>query len=214
MVLAVISVSWAKEKKPAAIESKDLKFGVSSDMSDFDKPTATTGKVFGFFELAAKQYGLPVDVLLAVSLHESGWSMAKPDMRVKDQQHTGWGYMGLGGKTDRDAVRKAAALLAKPADLIKTDAQMNILAGAALLDDARSRVYKGNVKKARNTPLSKYHPVFVAYADSGDRTNDLMFADEVMMLLHRGYTTKLPSGEVLTVLERPELDSFANPPIR
>ncbi|MBI4667896.1 MAG: transglycosylase SLT domain-containing protein [Elusimicrobia bacterium] len=167
-----------------------------------------SGKLFQTFEAIAKEYSLPVDILLTISLHESGFSMKSPKPSSNDK---GWGLMGLGGKSNPNSLSEGAKALNCGAESLKTDPVKNIKASAALIVDLKKKVLG---KKAKNMRFKDYHKILKAYAATGENFADQVFADEIFSILQTGYSQKMPSGEVITIEAYPELADFEPAPLQ
>jgi N-acetyl-anhydromuramyl-L-alanine amidase AmpD len=92
------------------------------------------------FAQAYKQYpAIPAGTLEALAFVQSRWLHLQPETTAQDQAHhrmpAAWGVMGLyNGQGFADQVSEGARLLGVTAERVRSDAQTNILAAAALLD--------------------------------------------------------------------------------
>ncbi len=93
------------------------------------------------FEAAAKQYGVPVELLLAMGYVNTRWEMPPPESNEYEfgDLH-GWGsygIMALVQNPSSDTLGEASMLTGIPQETLKTDRRSNILGGAALLAESQ-----------------------------------------------------------------------------
>jgi len=93
-----------------------------------------------YFQQAYRRYpSIPRGTLESLAYVQSRWSPLQPDAKDQDHAHLrmppSWGVMGLyAGAGFEDQVGEAAKLLGVSSAAVRTDADTNILAAAALLD--------------------------------------------------------------------------------
>lgn len=92
------------------------------------------------FEEASEEYGVPVEVLLAMGYVNTRWEMPDSGVNAYEQGEVEgkgtYGIMALVQNPTTDSLGDAAALTGIPEERLKTDRAANIRGGAALLADA------------------------------------------------------------------------------
>lgn len=92
------------------------------------------------FEAAAGEYGVPVEVLLAVGYVNTRWEMVPAEVNAYDPGESEgrgtYGIMALVQNPTTDTLGKAASLSGIPESRLKEDRASNIRGGAALLAEA------------------------------------------------------------------------------
>lgn len=99
------------------------------------------GPLSGEFEAAAKEYAVPVELLLAMGYVNTRWEMPPPQASGYEEGELDgkglYGIMALVRNPASDTLGEAAKITGISEDKLKTDRESNILGGAALL--ARSQ---------------------------------------------------------------------------
>lgn len=95
------------------------------------------------FREAAREFGVPLEVLKAMGFVNTRWEMPPPETNVyeKGDLH-GWGsygIMALVQNPSSDTLSEASRLTGIPEDRLKTDRRSNILGGAALLAESQGQ---------------------------------------------------------------------------
>lgn len=149
------------------------------------------------FEEAAKEYKVPVEILLAMGYVNTRWEMPPPEAsNFEDGELEGrgtYGIMALVRNPSADTLGEAAGLTGIPEEELKTNRRANILGGAALL--ARSQGEK---------PL-KLNEWFGAVDGEGGngKTYDAvagigggdLYVDQVVQTLRNGAEAEISTGE-------------------
>ncbi len=91
------------------------------------RPHPTVETLNRFFEEAAQEFNVPVDLLKAIGLVETNWTQIGPSI---DQ---GWGILHLVENDYAHTLSDAAKILEVSHRVLQEDARMNIRGGAALL---------------------------------------------------------------------------------
>lgn len=153
------------------------------------------------FEEAAKEYKVPVEILLAMGYVNTRWEMPPPEAsNFEDGELEGrgtYGIMALVRNPSADTLGDAARLTGIAEAKLKTDRRSNILGGAALL--ARSQGEK---------PL-KLNEWFGAVNGEGGngKTYDAvagigggeLYVDQVIETLRSGAEAKISTGETIVL---------------
>ncbi|MDP9456677.1 MAG: hypothetical protein M3Q60_13075 [Actinomycetota bacterium] len=153
------------------------------------------------FGEAAKEYGVPVEILLAMGYVNTRWEMPPPEAsNYEDGELEGrgtYGIMALVRNPSADTLGEAARLTGIPESELKTDRRANILGGAALL--ARSQGEKppklnewfGAVNGEGGNGKT-YEAV--AGVGGGD-----LYVDQVIETLRSGAEAKISTGETVAL---------------
>jgi hypothetical protein len=156
------------------------------------------------FEQAAEEYGVPVELLMAMGYVNTRWDMPPPEAsayRWGDLHGLGsYGIMALVQNPYSDTLGEASRLTGIPEEELKTDRAANIRGGAALLASAvgiqkpsRLAGFFGAVTGRGGTSGKGYQAV--AGIGSGE-----LYAEQVFDALQRGIPQeKLKSGERLSL---------------
>ena len=153
------------------------------------------------FEEAARKYGVPVEILLAMGYVNTRWEMPPPQASPYEggelEGRGTYGIMALVRNPSADTLGEAAKLTSIPEAELKTDRRANILGGAALL--ARSQGEK---------PL-KLNEWFGAVNGEGGngKTYDAvagigggaLYVDQVLQTLRSGAEAEISTGEKVTL---------------
>lgn len=157
------------------------------------------------FAEAAAEFGVPVEVLLAVSYHESRWEHhgGRPSVAGgHGPMHlTGADRPGTGddGRPPAQSARAAARLAGLPVERVLTDDRANIRAGAALL--ARyGRALNGGAAPA--DPRAWYGAV-ARWAGTPYRADARRFADDVFRTIRDGMRRTTDDGQRIELRARP-----------
>jgi len=161
------------------------------------------------FAEAAAEFGVPVEVLLAVSYHESRWEHHDGEPSVAG----GYGPMHL-VHADLSATRgegfapvstaaTAARLANLPLDRVLTDDRANIRAGAALL--ARyGRAARGGAAPPRDD-IGAWYPAVVRWAATPYPDEARNFADDVYRTIREGVRRTTDDGQRVELAARPDV---------
>ena len=149
------------------------------------------------FEEAAKEYKVPVEILLAMGYVNTRWEMPPPEASdFEDGELEGrgtYGIMALVRNPSADTLGEAADLTGIPENKLKTDRRANILGGAALL--ARSQGEKplklhqwlGAVNGEGGT--GKRYDAVAGIGGGG------LYVDQVIQTLRNGAEAEISTGE-------------------
>jgi hypothetical protein len=149
------------------------------------------------FEEAAREYDVPVSLLLAMGYVNTRWEMPPPGASAHERGNPhgrgAYGIMQLVQNDTADTLGEASRLTGIPEETLETDRRSNILGGAALLAEAqgdkpfRLDDYFGAVDgKGGHGKLLKA----VAGVGAGE-----LYAEQVFGVLRRGASKTLLDGE-------------------
>ncbi len=151
-----------------------------------------------FFEEAASEFDVPVELLMAIGRVENNWTQIGPSI---DQ---GWGIMHLVDNGYERTLPDAAQLLAMEAQILKDDARQNIRGAAALLAG-----YAGNDRA--EFELADWFDAAARFSALGDGELEAMQARRYFEVLRSGSTSTTLWGERLALEAHPELEFPAAP---
>ncbi|MFD3973576.1 peptidoglycan-binding protein [Streptomyces cyaneofuscatus] len=147
------------------------------------------------FDRAAREYGVPRDLLAAV-----GYGESRLDGHAgKPSQANGYGVMHLASNPDNRSLEKAAALTGEPADRLRRDTAANILGGAAVLRDHADRL---GLDRTERRDVNAWYPAVAGYSEA-EGPAAALYADTVFTFLAQGLTATAPGGEKVRVPSRP-----------
>ena len=93
------------------------------------------------FEDAAKEFGVPVGILIAMGYVNTRWEMPPPEASEYEEGELhgwgGYGIMALVKNPSTDTLGQASRLTGIPEEELKTDRRSNIRGGAALLAESQ-----------------------------------------------------------------------------
>jgi hypothetical protein len=139
------------------------------------------------FEAAARKYGVPVQLLLAMGYYNTLWEMPPPSTsayRKGDLEGRGdYGIMQLAQNPTKDTLGKATRLTGLSAAQLKNDRSANIEGGAAVLANLAG--------KPRPKSLDGWQEALTQYADTD------LYASQVYGVLKRGASLPISTGERL-----------------
>lgn len=170
----------------------------------------TEGPLRAEFEAAAREFGVPVEVLLAMGYVNTRWEMPPPETNEYEPGDLhGWGAYGimqLVRNPSADTLGEASRLTGTPEEKLKTDRAANIRGGAALLAESQgakpSRLggWFGAVD-GRGGTGREYRAV--AGVGSGP-----LFAEQVAAVLARGASGQTTDGDRVSLRARsPEAEA-------
>lgn len=133
------------------------------------------------FQTAAKEYGVPVQLLLAVGYINTHLRMPTGPSEAGE----GWGVMNLRIYNKTYTLSLASKLTGIPQAKLKTDALSNIRGGAALLAFAQG--------SSKSSNLSDWYGAVAKVRGSN------LYADQVYSAFRSGATAKLPTGERIAI---------------
>jgi hypothetical protein len=194
-VLAALAVaadaSAAPRTKPPVITPDAVRAAAETPLR------AERARYPAYFARAYARYpALPRGILEAIAYSETGWRHVIPaPIASGEHRHmpAAWGVMGLyHGEGFEGQVAAGAKLTGLPASLVMRDPESNILAAAALLDQASRRNRALGLPSARADDVDAMSAVLARYAGYGPATGDIRtyarqsFAYAVLSTLQRG----------------------------
>ncbi|WP_242107337.1 N-acetylmuramoyl-L-alanine amidase [Luteimonas aquatica] len=161
---------------------------------------AERAKYRTYFSAAYARYpDLPVGLLEAIAWSETGWTHVRPDPSPQAHRHMppAYGVMGLyRGEGFANQVREGARLLGVSEAMVMSDPELNILAGAALLDQAlRATRERANAAglSGDDAVLARALAAYAGYGSGGGNIRSYArtsFAYNVLLGAERGITER------------------------
>ena len=156
------------------------------------------------FEEAAREYGVPKELLLAMGYVNTRWEMPPPETNVYEPGDPhGWGsygIMALVQNPSSDTLGEASRLTGISEEMLKTDRRSNILGGAALLAESQG---------AKATRLGDWFgavdgrggngKMYAAVAGVGGGE---LYAEQTFDVLTNGTSAWIASGELIKLPAR------------
>lgn len=160
-----------------------LLFSPSTLFANSDSPPTSLkanqpDSLYPYFHEYSKEFGVPVEILMAVSYAETRWM----DHQGKPSQLNGYGLMHLADNPDNHSLKTASELLGVSIDTLKKDKQANIRGGAAVL--AKLAKEKNNGKLP--TQLADWYTTVAAYCGLSSKLAQKWYADEVFNIIYNG----------------------------
>lgn len=158
------------------------------------------------FEAAAREYGVPVGLLLAMGYVNTRWEMPPPEASSYEPGSLhgwgGYGIMHLVRNPSTDTLGAASELTGIPEEKLRTDRTSNILGGAALLAASR-----GSARPAR---LGAWFAMVAGRGRAPGRPFEApsgvgggeVYAEQVFETLSRGASATTRGGERIALEAR------------
>lgn len=155
------------------------------------------------FEEAAREFGVPMELLMAIGYVNTRWEMPAPEANAYEKGNPhGWGSYGIMALVQNpysDTLGEASRLTGSPEWELKTNRAANIRGGAALLASATGGY-------ASDDPADFYGAVAGRglangnnYASVAGIGGGRLYADQVFGTLRMGASRRILSGETLTL---------------
>jgi N-acetyl-anhydromuramyl-L-alanine amidase AmpD len=172
--------------------------------------SAKSGPLQSAFSAAASEFGVPEEVLLAVSYTLTRWEanaapsaaggfgpMQLIDAAAADRGRKGDGvaHPDVNGNGRGATIAAAAAATGTSAQRLKTDASHNIRGGAALLAQ-----YARETTGATPRDAARWYGAVAKYTGSDERSVATGFADAAFATINGGAARRLRDGETVTLV--------------
>ena len=144
------------------------------------------------FKLAAKEFGVPRDLLAAIAYAETHFD----DHDGEPSHANGYGVMHLVESNEAHTLSLAAKLLQLPADDLKHTAAQNIRGAAAVL---RSYADGQGLDAAARANLGAWYEAVARYSNATSDEVARLYADEVFRLLASGFSGESTAGARIKV---------------
>ena len=168
------------------------------------KDAPPTSSLLAEFKEAAKDHGVPVELLMAMGWVNTRWEMPSPEANEyeKGDLH-GWGSYGLMALVQNpfsDTLGEASRLTGIPEEKLKTDRATNIRGGAALLDSSLGAQRPSRLGGFFGAVAGRGRASGKNYQAVAGIGGGKLYAEQVFEALKRGVPEeKLKSGERLSL---------------
>lgn len=183
---------------PPAVAPLPTTSSVATSQPATPAATATTqpSQLQADFAAAAKEFGVPEPVLLAVGYNESRWEQHGGQPSAEG----GYGIMHLteipnDNSPASHTLTAAAKLLGATPDVLKTDPAQNIRGGAALL----AQYAKDTTGKVPTNNPGDWYGAIAKYRGSTVVGVDFTFADDVYKTILAGQSLATSSGDLVVL---------------
>jgi hypothetical protein len=165
------------------------------------------------FEQAAGEYGVPVELLMAMGYVNTRWEMPAPEANayLRGDQH-GWGSYGIMALVQNpfsDTLGEASRLTGIPQEVLKTDRAANIRGGAALLASSAGGYASGELSDYFGAVVGRGLGAGKCYIAVAGIGGGELYAEQVFGTLRTGAYRRMSSGETVSLPLR-----MSNPEIR
>jgi N-acetyl-anhydromuramyl-L-alanine amidase AmpD len=165
------------------------------------RASAPSGELASAFASAAQQYGVPQQLLMAISYSETHWNAhlaTSPDNGDSGATESVYGPMSLYLDPDGSGtVAQAAADLGVSVAQVETDPTTNIAGAAAVLvDDSKTT---NNGKKPPSNDVNQWYGAVAKYVGNDLYEPAKWFANDVYALMQSGVDGVATDGERLSV---------------
>lgn len=158
-----------------------------------NQPHPSVATIRKYFQQAALEFKVPVDLLMAIGQVENNWTQIGPSI------DKGWGIMHLVQNNYCNTLSEAAQLLGVSEQTLKDDARQNIRGAAALL-----RKYFGNSKNTK-ARIEDWYPAAAKFSGLIRRQLCQIEADRYYTVLSDGANSITLWNEQIT-LPRKKID--------
>jgi hypothetical protein len=155
------------------------------------------------FERAAGEYGVPVDLLIAMGYVNTRWEMPPPEANAyrRGDLH-GWGSYGIMALVQNpysDTLGEASMLTGVSQEVLKTDRAANIRGGAALLASAAGGYASGELSDYFGAVAGRGLGAGQSYTAVAGIGGGELYAEQVFETLRTGASKKMVSGETISL---------------
>jgi hypothetical protein len=172
--------------------------------------------VLAEFKEAAKDHGVPVELLMAMGWVNTRWEMPSPEANEYEKGNLhGWGSYGIMALVKNpfsDTLGEASRLTGIPEEKLKTDRAANIRGGAALLDSSLGAQRPSRLGGFFGAVAGRGRASGENYQAVAGIGGGKLYAAQVFEALQRGVPEeKLTSGERLSLEARSLTDRIGAP---
>jgi hypothetical protein len=155
------------------------------------------------FERAAGEYGVPVDLLMAMGYVNTRWEMPLPEANAyrRGDPH-GWGSYGIMALVQNpysDTLGEASRLTGIPQEVLTTDRAANIRGGAALLASSAGGYAFGELSDYFGAVAGRGLGVGKSYTAVAGIGGGELYAEQVFGTLRTGASKRMFSGETISL---------------
>ena len=155
------------------------------------------------FEQTAAEYGVPLDLLLAMGYVNTRWEMPAPEANAyrRGDPH-GWGSYGIMALVQNpysDTLSEASRLTGIPQGVLKTNRAANIRGGAALLASSAGGYASGDLSDYFGAVVGRGLGAGKSYIAVAGIGGGELYAEQVFGTLRTGASRRMTSGETISL---------------
>jgi hypothetical protein len=155
------------------------------------------------FTEAAEEYGVPMELLMAMGYVNTRWEMPPPETNAyrRGDLH-GWGSYGIMALVQNpysDTLGEASRLMGIPEEELKTNRAANIWGGAALLAKSAGGYTSGNPSDFYGAVAGRGLAAGQPYAAVSGVGGGELYAEQVFEVLRTGASKTISSGEMVAL---------------
>jgi hypothetical protein len=155
------------------------------------------------FEQAAEEYGVPVELLMAMGYVNTRWEMPPPEASAyrRGDLH-GWGSYGIMALVQNpysDTLGEASGLTGIPQEVLKTNRAANIRGGAALLASSAGGYAAGELSGYFGAVVGRGLGAGKSYTAVAGIGGGELYAEQVFGTLRTGAYRRMSSGETISL---------------
>jgi hypothetical protein len=155
------------------------------------------------FEQAAEEYGVPVELLMAMGYVNTRWEMPPPEASAyrRGDLH-GWGSYGIMALVQNpysDTLGEASRLTGIPQEVLKTNRAANIRGGAALLASSAGVYASGELSGYFGAVVGRGLGAGKSYIAVAGIGGGELYAEQVFETLQTGAYRQMSSGETISL---------------
>src|SRR3712207_2114984 len=163
-----------------------------------EDPPANSSVLVEFKE-AAKEHGVPVELLMAMGWVNTRWEMPSPEANEYEKGNLhGWGSYGIMALVKNpfsDTLGEASRLTGIPEEKLKTDRAANIRGGAALLAASRGPSDSAHPNAWYRAVAGRGLASGIDYAAVSGIGGGQLYAEQVFEVLQMGASATTLNGE-------------------
>src|SRR5919202_4915859 len=156
------------------------------------------------FQEAAREYGVPMELLMAMGYVNTHWEMPPPEVNERGDAHSrgSHGIMALVQNPYSDTLGEASRLTGIPEEELKINRAANIRGGAALLASAAGGYASSNPSDFYGAVAGRGLATGNNYMSVAGIGGGRLYAEKVFVMLRTGASKTISSGETLSLPAR------------
>ena len=167
------------------------------------------------FQKAAEEYGVPMELLIAMGYVNTRWEMPPPEANAYQRGNLhGWGSYGIMALVQNpysDTLGEASRLTGIPEEELKANRAANIRGGAALLASSAGGYVSGDLSSFFGAVAGRGLGAGKNYMAVSGIGGGELYAEQVFETLRTGASRTLFSGETVSLPIRTPLSGIRSP---
>jgi hypothetical protein len=155
------------------------------------------------FRQAAREYGVPMELLMAMGYVNTRWEMPLPETNAYERGNPhgrgSYGIMALVQNPYSDTLGEASRLTGIPEEELKMNRAANIRGGAALLTSSAGRYVPEDLSGLFGAVAGRGPAAGQDYAAVSGIGGGELYAEQVFEVLRTGASKTISSGEVVSL---------------